>query len=835
MSGRKISWPKLSDASEAKFDRSMDPNSPSSNLPSSGPLGSALPGLLETMLGNGNLDPPAKPGQLATLDSFEILRLTGAGGMGVVFQARDSKTGSEIAIKMLRPELAAMDDGVKRFLKEARRVQQLQHPNVITISKVMDRADGPYFVMPYFKGGSLARLIRAEGSLPRDKALKLASEVAAGLRQAHSQGIVHRDIKPANVLIDDDGPACVSDFGLAKSLIDPSSAGLEPIGPVGTPSYMSPGVAAGGFEDIRGDIYGFGALLYEILTGEPPFAEAGDSENVRKLLLAGPPKPISKHEPSAPLDLAIIAEGAMARELRDRYATMEDVVTDLDRVSRGQAPRGPSGQLNWLKIPRRMSRPLAAVMVLAGLVFAVWILWPRHKLSVVRTFSSPAVENWAPAKLGAWDDADKPAIFIPVRNELRIFSMRGEPLGDYSIPDSIVQGLNVDLLADVWAPNGTTTDGRAEVFLSWTQQETNLHLAILKQNRAPVKQFEARGAVCSHSGKKHSVTDMHAAAIADLDADGRRELLALVNTGFDGDPRGLYCFDFESQTLRWRRLIGPAPTQVALFRLDSKRKLGVLMGTAAVSNGIVSVDGSDDSHSYAYAFSDTGEVLWRRVLGDEFTHTHPLVADLEGDGQEELLVWMEGSSQFRTNEVGCIIKLDRATGAELGRYESGARLLSCLTEDLDGDGKPEIIASDNQGFVHIVDAGLTCVRKENIVPRRNDFDGNLRQHNFVYLELAAITNLDGKSGKEIVLISHQTQLVNGLNPGTPEGEGNAQYAHDVSVHVLNSGLAPSASHKIASRWENSLGASVSIVNADHGRHPELLVFAKDKVQVLKFR
>ena len=295
------------------------------------------------MIRDGILAPPALPGQFAALDRFEVLRLIGAGGMGLVFLARDPASGNKVAIKLLKPELAVNEAAVERFLREARHIQQLRHPGVVPVLEVSTRAERPYFVMPHFDRGSLARMLPAGQALNREEILPLARRIAEALQHAHRQSIIHRDLKPGNILIDHEGGACLADFGLARNLIgdsflDPGQGHCE-----GTAAYMSPAVAANEGEDTRCDIYSFGALLYEMLTGRPPYDGPSTPEILRKIR-EGPPQPVLEINPQASPELAIIAAGAMERAHRDRYAGMADIITDLGRVQNGMPPLGPRGQ-----------------------------------------------------------------------------------------------------------------------------------------------------------------------------------------------------------------------------------------------------------------------------------------------------------------------------------------------------------------------------------------------------------------------------------------------------------------------------------------------------------
>ena len=212
------------------------------------------------------------------LGSYEILARIGAGGMGVVYRAADTKLRRAVALKVLPPEMARDPERLARFQREARSVAALNHPHIVTLHSV-EEVDGIHFLtMELVEGQPLDRLI-PEGGLPVDRILEVASAIAEALAAAHERGIVHRDLKPANVMLTDEGRVKVLDFGLAKEIHAPNPgdatltlAGSTGAGIVmGTPAYMSPEQIAGRALDHRTDIFSFGAMLYEMTTGQRPF------------------------------------------------------------------------------------------------------------------------------------------------------------------------------------------------------------------------------------------------------------------------------------------------------------------------------------------------------------------------------------------------------------------------------------------------------------------------------------------------------------------------------------------------------------------------------------
>ena len=204
-------------------------------------------------------------------ERYEIKRKLGEGGMAVVYLARDLKHDREVAIKTLRPELAA-SIGAERFLQEIRVTAKLNHPHVLALYDSGEANGVLYYVMPFVKGESLRDLINREQQLSIDDATRIAHEVAEALAHAHRQGLIHRDIKPENILLSE-GHAVVADFGISRAVSVAGGARLSQTGlAIGTPAYMSPEQSAGDPNlDARSDIYSLGCVLFEMLVGQIPF------------------------------------------------------------------------------------------------------------------------------------------------------------------------------------------------------------------------------------------------------------------------------------------------------------------------------------------------------------------------------------------------------------------------------------------------------------------------------------------------------------------------------------------------------------------------------------
>ncbi len=356
------------------------------------PMSKGPADVTQVMLQAGMINAPERPGACGSVGRFEVLRPLGAGGMGQVFLAREPVTEGRVAIKMIHPRYLKTDWAVRRFLTEARHMYQMSHPHILKVLEVSDRRKSPYYVMPFVEGGSLADLIQPGQPLPEDRIVEIARSIAEALQYAHSRGIIHRDLKPANVLLDKDGRAYLTDFGLLRTVFNDDMVDPDNSSPEGTAPYLSPLAACGKAEDTRCDIYAFGAVLYEMLTGTKPY-DGPNAHAIVARILAGPPRPIREVNPGAPAGLVRIAESCMARELRDRYAEMADVVRDFDRAAQKEEPLGPRGAsagqvVMTLKLSGK--RSVGKVLAIAGTLLhglcAVTLLW--SVIEVVRALTA---------------------------------------------------------------------------------------------------------------------------------------------------------------------------------------------------------------------------------------------------------------------------------------------------------------------------------------------------------------------------------------------------------------------------------------------------------------
>ena len=326
------------------------------------------------------------PTSLLDIHGYEILAELGRGGMGVVYKARHLALKRIIALKMILGGAHAGAAALARFRAEAEAVARLQHPNIVQVHEVGERGGRPFFSLEYVEGGSLDKKL-AGTPLPPREAAALMEQLARAMHSVHEQGIVHRDLKPANVLLTANGTPKITDFGLAKDL--GGESGQTASGAImGTPSYMAPEQAAGEVKHIGplSDVYALGAILYEMLTGRPPFRGATVMETLLQVRddEPVPPSRLAK----VPADLETICLKALHKKAAQRYSSAEAMAEDLRRLRTGEPITArPAGRLErsvkWAKrrpaVAALLAMSIAAVLILT--VLGAWFTW---KLDLAR-------------------------------------------------------------------------------------------------------------------------------------------------------------------------------------------------------------------------------------------------------------------------------------------------------------------------------------------------------------------------------------------------------------------------------------------------------------------
>jgi serine/threonine protein kinase len=310
--------------------------------------------LLRTAIEHGSSQAlaPLLP-KLHYFGDYELLEEIARGGMGVVYRAKQLSLDRIVALKMMRPGLLSSESEIQRFLSEARTAASLRHPNIVAIHEAGEFDGLHYFSMDFVEGPNLSEIVRA-GALSPAEAARYVQVLAETVHYAHTKGILHRDLKPSNVLVDAGGRPCITDFGLARRIdSDGTNPGSGTI--IGTPAYMSPEQASGHARRITAasDVYSLGAILYELLTGQPPFRAGSQLEIVRMVLDTEPSRP-GLVNPAVDAQIEAICMQCLAKEPAKRFQSANELSDDLKRFLCGDAVHaniGTSGQHRFVRSP----------------------------------------------------------------------------------------------------------------------------------------------------------------------------------------------------------------------------------------------------------------------------------------------------------------------------------------------------------------------------------------------------------------------------------------------------------------------------------------------------
>ncbi len=299
------------------------------------------------------------------IGQYEIIALIGRGGMATVYQAHQESMGRDVAIKVIKPDLAETGDFVKRFQREVHTVASLSHPHILKVFDYGQHGDLVYLVMELLKGGSLADQIR-KGPLIADQTLRILEQVGSALDHAHRVGIIHRDLKPQNVMLDSDGNAFLTDFGIAKILSE-TTVLTRTGAAMGTPAYMPPEQWQGIPLDARADIYALGIMLFEMLAGKLPF-NADTPFHMMHLHVSETPPSIRTLRSDLPPGIEAVIGKALAKNREDRFASAGELTSAFRAALSGQTPvprpqpAAPASAATIVEVPSPSSTEAATAM-----------------------------------------------------------------------------------------------------------------------------------------------------------------------------------------------------------------------------------------------------------------------------------------------------------------------------------------------------------------------------------------------------------------------------------------------------------------------------------------
>ena len=661
-------------------------------LDPSAPPVSAFTGPVGELIAQRMLAPPPRPGLLAVVDHFEILRILGGGGMGIVLLARDSRTGRHAAVKLIKSELVTNQQVVHRFLKEAGHLKKLRHTNIVPVDEISERPEAPYFVMPYFEKGSLANRIKPGQALDTETILDIALPVAEGLSFAHRSGIIHRDLKPANILVGADGTVCLADFGLARTLFNDTIVDVERQQMEGTAPYMSPAVAAGDAEDTRCDIYSFGALLYEMLTGQPPY-KGRSTREILTQILSGPPKAILALNPAVDRRLVAVAEKAMARELRDRYADMRDIVKDLQQIKDGKNPDGVTRRGTTSVLTFTLIRIAIIAALLAG-----WLIFRYHKSSAPSSVATnqPTVAT-TPAQPVTTPPVptNPPPVAPPPQNPvpapapvIGIMTFAGQP-GTKGYTDGPIA------TAEFRLPNNVAVDAKGNIYVADTANDM-------------IRKITPDGMVHTLAGMARNRGS----------ADGQGTNAQFwAPFGIAVDPSGnVYVADTANNTIRKISADGVVSTLAGLAAHPGTNDGA---GTLARFRNpwSVAVDGSDGDVFVADMSNDTIRRITPAGVVNTFAGQPGMIGNTDGFGNDARFNNPFGVAVDSSGNVYVSDTANNAIRKITHRVVTTLAGLPGYAGDADGSGtdarfwNPQGLAVDSAGDIYVADTGNNIVRK----------------------------------------------------------------------------------------------------------------------------
>ncbi|HMO66513.1 MAG TPA: protein kinase, partial [Verrucomicrobiota bacterium] len=411
----------------------------------------------------------------ASLHQYRITARLGAGGMGEVFRARDTRLGRDVAVKVLPPDFARDADRLRRFEQEAKTLAALNHPNVLTVFDAGTHAGAPYLVSELLEGRTLREELAA-GAMPVRKAADYALQIAQGLAAAHGRGIVHRDIKPENLFVTPDGRVKILDFGLARRAepppgpVPPGGGAADPAAPtvaeertrpgqvMGTPGYMAPEQVRGEAADHRADLFAFGCVLYEMLVGQRAFRRDTAVESMNAILKEEPADPLALR-PELPPPLVRIVQRCLEKAPDNRFQSAKDLAFALEAFGGTTTTSSIIGRTPSGNAPRLVIAAVATTLVIGALLL-LWQFWSAKPLPGVTAptwleITSPGrpfPHNPSPASS---PDGRQVAFYAPVGDgQLGLWIKSLDAPAPRLLPGTILGSIQDGGHAPAWSPDG---------------------------------------------------------------------------------------------------------------------------------------------------------------------------------------------------------------------------------------------------------------------------------------------------------------------------------------------------------------------------------------------
>ena len=440
-------------------------------------LADAGPGVASLLLGDGAAVMPAG----SMVGPYRVVRPLGRGGMGTVYLADDTRLARPVTLKALHPQDVSDETRRERLRLEARAAAALVHPNVATVHALEEISGQLFIVSEYVPGRTARDRLESSGPLPVGEALDVARQVARGLDAAHRQGIIHRDLKPENILIGDNGVVRILDFGIARTMSpEPERQRLTATGVVvGTPGYMAPEQLDGAAGDVRSDLFAFGTVLYELVSGANPFQGKTASSTAARIMTQDP-APLSSLNPLFPPALDAVVSKCLKKDPAERFASAAEVAGELDALMRviagGQAaprreaPRAERSARALWRIHQVVLVALLSVLAIASWWLAAWVGQPLRYTLFATVFALAVADGTMRVHL-LFVESQTPAAIVRQLARTRLWLMRldlvvalvvtlaaSRVVGEHQAAGTFLLAVSVGMAVAAWVIEPATTE-----------------------------------------------------------------------------------------------------------------------------------------------------------------------------------------------------------------------------------------------------------------------------------------------------------------------------------------------------------------------------------------
>ncbi|MDP7035689.1 MAG: serine/threonine-protein kinase [Planctomycetota bacterium] len=708
---------------------------------------------------------------------YRVLHERGRGGMGVVYRAHDIQLDRSVALKLLRTDMQD-EETVSRFEREARITAQLDHPHLVPMLDLGISSGRSYVIMGYVEGEDLSEIFSREKStglgLTRSEKIVILRDACRAVHHAHEHGIVHRDLKPSNIMVDTQGHSFVTDFGLAKEILDPSAVTASGV-ILGTPSYMAPEQVEGSKElDARADIYSLGALLYTAMCLEAPFSQDRLEIMFRRILTGDFPLPRSV-DSSLPKALERIILKAMALKPVDRYESAEALAQDLDNWLEGTrvTARGPGLFRRAQRFMADQAVKLLVWFLLAGIFVMGWFLLDRSPSSskeITRIRSSIRWQTDLDVGLQAWEPCVIPSsgvgVLVKGYEGLRVMLFRGFDGHPEQVSNWYPQSHSREAISP---PIQEMIGGRPYLLvglertgvLAWPLDREDINPRLFLEKRKVVglpvgADLDGNGrkelTVIGPRGKLVAVNP-EAGIVKEKETKARPGHIGLVKLDMDGDGKEEVLVVGENDNVLSAFSFGSGGDWEAVWGMGlfaSRQMNGTVDELPVVLKGqgkkptdkeqVVFV--LDGARLQSMSLSrDHIEVDWVKVLENHFVTASPTVLDLKRPrGMDILLV---GSTSSGAQATGWVRSFHSQDGSPIWRWDSpdqGEALVhSAVAGDLTGDGQPEVVVMTEGGRLYVLDARTGELRWREETPSMSR-------------SRPVLADLDGDSALELICI-----------------------------------------------------------------------------------